>query len=644
MSEESAPEAASSRETKNIVLCSDGTGNRGGKGNETNVWRIYKAVDIHSTSPEQVAYYDDGVGTQDFRYLKALSGATGLGFSRNVRQMYKFLIHAYDTEKDNQIYLFGFSRGAFTVRAFAAFALTCGLMDPAGTDAELDRKIKELVRDYHNWWRKNSKLPKDEKKAFATSIKTTPLAEVEFIGVWDTVSAVGVPFEFGFSRLIRWLFMFYFSSRDLTKKVNGARQALALDDERKSFHPIMWDEKGENTAKEGEVIVPEREGLWSPRIKQVWFAGMHSNVGGGYPKQGLSYEALDWMLGELADHQKTHNRTLHFESGFQETVHKNANVFDKMYDSRSGVAAYYRYKPRDVGRFCKDNNIATAEVHESVFARIAQKGWGYQPGNLPTDIDLRNVPGPSNIANRANGRKAARAREISHASFWIRARSALYLCMVLLTLLVVTVMLDEMVPNAIAFLVCVVLVVAVISGTEWLAQRRVHARVPIYIVGVATVAALVWFVWSSVPSPEFEKYTFPALLLLITTSIGYRHVTKLQHLVGTTEERHYRRWESVFVCVIGWAVTIWLYATILYENQSVNAVGQGIADILQKVVGLVVSVLPEAAEKSVEMAIGSYPYWSLAALIAGLLIVVGMKICKKRAIRFFEASWDVVRD
>ncbi len=285
MSEESAPEAASLKETKNIVLCSDGTGNRGGKGNETNVWRIYNAVDIRCTNPEQVAYYDDGVGTQDFKYLKALSGATGLGFSRNVRQMYKFLIHAYDPEKNNQIYLFGFSRGAFTVRAFAAFALSCGLMDPADydTDAELDRKIKELVRDYHRWWRKNSKLPKDGKTEFATSIKTTPLAEVEFIGVWDTVSAVGVPFEFGFARLIRWLFMFYFSSRNLSKKVNGARQALALDDERKSFHPIVWDETGENTSsKEGEAADDERIELWSPRIKQVWFAGMHSNVGGGF--------------------------------------------------------------------------------------------------------------------------------------------------------------------------------------------------------------------------------------------------------------------------------------------------------------------------------------------------------------------------
>jgi hypothetical protein len=359
----------------------------------------------------------------------------------------------------------------------------------------------------------------------------------------------------------------------------------------------------------------------------------------------MSYEALGWMLEELADHEKTNSKTLRFQDSYQENVRKNSDVFDKMYDSRSGVAAYYRYKPRDVGRFCKDNNIAVADVHDSVFARIAQKGRGYHPGNLPTnDISLRSVPESSSIAGNANEKKAERARENSNASFWIRTRSALYLSMVLLTLLVVTVILDEIVPNAVAFLGCVLLVVVVIFVTEWLSQRWVHARVPIYLVGVAAAAGLVWYLWSEIPHFEFEKYTFPALILLITARIGYRQVTKPQHLVGTTEERHYRRWESAFVCLIGCVVTFWLYATILFQNQSDNTVGPGFVGILQKTVGLVVSVLPEAAEQSVETAIRNYPYWSLAALIAGLLIVLGMNLCKKKASRYFNAGWDVVRD
>ena len=108
--------------------------------------------------------------------------------------------------------------------------------------------------------------------------------------------------------------------------------------------------------------------------------------------------------------------------------------------------------------------------------------------------------------------------------------------MVLLTLLVVTVILDEMVTNAVAFLVCVVLVVVVISLTEWLAQQLVHARVPIYIVGLLTVAGLGWLVWTKLPLPVLEPFTFAVLLLVIIASIGYRHVMKLQHLAGTTEK------------------------------------------------------------------------------------------------------------
>ena len=182
---------------------------------------------------------------------------------------------------------------------------------------------------------------------------------------------------------------------------------------------------------------------------------------------------------------------------------------------------------------------------------------------------------------------------MTSSSFWIRARSAFYLSMVLLTLLLVTVILDQIVPNAIAFLVCIVVVVVVTFSTEWLAQRLVHARVPIYIVGIAALGALVWFAWSSVPLLEFEKFAFPALLLVIIAIIGYRQMTKLQHLVGTTEQRNYRRWESVAVCLLGSVLTVWLYAAILYTNPSVNALCQARTDIPCEVAGLVASALPD---------------------------------------------------
>ena len=112
---------------KNIVLCSDGTGNSAGKSRGTNVYRLFQAVDIHNSPNErkQVAFYDDGVGTDSFKPLKLLGGAFGFGLFRNVRELYKFLVQNY--EPGDSIFLFGFSRGAFTVRLLASMVCHCGL-------------------------------------------------------------------------------------------------------------------------------------------------------------------------------------------------------------------------------------------------------------------------------------------------------------------------------------------------------------------------------------------------------------------------------------------------------------------------------------------------------------------------------------
>ncbi len=118
---------------KNIVICSDGTGNRDIKGRGTNVFKLFEAVDTngHRLDPmlrPQVAFYDDGVGTSNFLPLKLAGGAFGYGLGRNVRQLYKELIRIYDP--GDRIYLFGFSRGAFTARTLAGFITTCGLLNP----------------------------------------------------------------------------------------------------------------------------------------------------------------------------------------------------------------------------------------------------------------------------------------------------------------------------------------------------------------------------------------------------------------------------------------------------------------------------------------------------------------------------------
>src|SRR5262249_22471107 len=118
---------------KNIVICSDGTGNTTIKGRGTNVFKLYEAIDInsyrlHSSVRPQIAFYDDGVGTENMRWLRIVTGATGLGLGRNIRRLYAELVRVY--EQGDNIYLFGFSRGAFTVRMLARMIDTCGILKP----------------------------------------------------------------------------------------------------------------------------------------------------------------------------------------------------------------------------------------------------------------------------------------------------------------------------------------------------------------------------------------------------------------------------------------------------------------------------------------------------------------------------------
>ena len=203
---------------KNIIICSDGTGNRGGKTHDTNVWRLYNGLDLNNNQQAQVRYYDDGVGTEDNKYLRAIGAGVGWGFTRNVKQAYKFLCLNYD--KDDRIYMFGFSRGAYTVRALAAFVVYAGVIEGALalSEGDLDREIDKRVKQYF----KNRK----DNQLKASGV------QIHFLGVWDTVGALGVPRDFPLREpLLKSFFKFYFKDHDLHKNVVHACQALALDDQ-----------------------------------------------------------------------------------------------------------------------------------------------------------------------------------------------------------------------------------------------------------------------------------------------------------------------------------------------------------------------------------------------------------------------------
>jgi uncharacterized protein (DUF2235 family) len=191
---------------KNIVICSDGTGNTAIKGRGTNVFKLYEAVDTngHRSDPSltpQMAIYDDGVGNEDFRPLKIFAGITGFGLARNIRLLYQSLVRVYDP--GDSIFLFGFSRGAFTVRALAGLISKCGVLDSSKltTTHALNRAVRHAYRvhrqDYRTslskWlgFKPNRKLI----ARFRTRYWRHEDVRIRFIGVWDTVDAVGVPWH-----------------------------------------------------------------------------------------------------------------------------------------------------------------------------------------------------------------------------------------------------------------------------------------------------------------------------------------------------------------------------------------------------------------------------------------------------------------
>ena len=356
---------------KNIVLCSDGTGNTAIKARGTNVFKLYEAVDIqdHKYNPTlkpQVAFYDDGVGTSPLAPVKLIGEAFGYGFAKNVRDLYTELVHVY--EPGDHIYLFGFSRGAYTVRALSGLIQCCGIVNIKSiSEASLKKHVKQCWKDFR---KKAFKRVSDSKRRSNQSTDASSTrcrepyeayeASIEFVGVWDTVGAIGTPFE-ELRDLLNWIYPMRFSELTPSSRIKRACHALSIDDDRRTFQPELWNEKG----------------ISATQVDQVWFAGVHSNVGGGYVKQGMSLVALDWMMAEAEQ------CGLRFITADRTYVRTHQDVHDALYDARAGLGVYYRWEPRDIVKLCRAHNIGNPKIHISVFERIAQGTGSYAPISLP---------------------------------------------------------------------------------------------------------------------------------------------------------------------------------------------------------------------------------------------------------------------
>jgi uncharacterized protein (DUF2235 family) len=244
--------------SKRIVFCADGTWDS--VQNDTNVYKLFKAIPISSG---QVAFYDDGVGSDGTPLERLTGGAFGDGLFQKIKDGYTKIAHVYG--QDDEIFIFGFSRGAYTARSLAGMIAICGL--PTG-DFD-DDLVNAAFQAYRN---------PDQRAAFDATYALFN-AQITMVGVWDTVGSLGIPALFG--RIDPILYGFLDTS--LHPDVLNAYQALAIDERRQEFPPTLWTPPSPPVA--GQVL------------EQVWFSGVHCDVGGGYPETGLSDITLSWMMG-----------------------------------------------------------------------------------------------------------------------------------------------------------------------------------------------------------------------------------------------------------------------------------------------------------------------------------------------------------
>ena len=329
---------------KNIVIFSDGTGREGGKGHSTNVYKVFNIV--LDRSPQQIAFYDSGLGT-GWRKFTGLAG--GRGFGRNLREGYEFIFDNY--QAGDRIFLFGFSRGAATVRSLSAFLHMFGI---------LPKSRRDLIGEAYKIYKDGDADKRKRRAAEFVARHRTMWTTVTFVGVWDTVAALGLPIK-GLDAVINWLpfWKHRFHNYELSRCVEHAYHALAIDDERKTYHPVLWDRLPDAREEDDARTV----------MQQVWFAGMHSDIGGGYAEAALSDIALEWMVQRAVEHGL---RIYHAEPA---TCRPDPNGV--MHDARQGL---HRLFPRKVRTWDKGYGPT---VHESVTLRTANRSNEDAPPYAP---------------------------------------------------------------------------------------------------------------------------------------------------------------------------------------------------------------------------------------------------------------------
>ncbi|GJM13429.1 MAG: hypothetical protein DHS20C12_18320 [Pseudohongiella sp.] len=336
----------------NIVICADGTWNRPEEDIEkdfpTNVLKLARSIEPSSGQLKQHVFYDWGLGSY---HNNMSAGATGRGIHKNILDGYRYIVQNYS--HGDKIFLFGFSRGAYTVRALSGLINNCGILKRPDAN-----RITEAWDIYKSANSKNHPSGVGARKFRADHCHRS--RRVHFVGVWDTVGALGIPFSL----------MGLFEGKDefydtkMGSNVSFARHALAIDEQRQDFQPTIWE---------------SRTGV---DLKQVWFAGVHADIGGSYPPDKdsnlIAADApLKWMLSEAE------------EQGLKLEPHIRSALSDgvaaKIHQSRNHV---YRFK-KALHRPLLDGDKPT-KIHPSVKDRYLADDK-YRPPQLKKLVEDQEI-------------------------------------------------------------------------------------------------------------------------------------------------------------------------------------------------------------------------------------------------------------
>ena len=364
---------------KRLAVFLDGTWNT--LNNNTNVWRLKS---LSAETEEQRVYYSQGVGTR--RGETARGGIAGYGIDNEIIDAYAWLIQNFDV--GDEIFIFGFSRGAYTARSLSGLISKCGVLKlgaPLSIEQLYDRyrlyratTIRALL---------GSELPKDASLEDQWLVKYSQATQIKFIGVWDTVGSLGLPVGSAEAKVHRFRFL----DTHLRLDNVNAFHALALDEHRKNFEPTFWTK----TVQHGETGAADRA---IDKVEQRWFVGAHANVGGGYPSDPLAQLPLKWLM------DKAKATGLVFRG---QVIVDTAQVVPPIMDSyREFAHGFYRFVSRPFYRPVgmppeRGTNATTSRINETIDGSVFKR-WrldkNYRPPNIVewakrTSIDPASLNG-----------------------------------------------------------------------------------------------------------------------------------------------------------------------------------------------------------------------------------------------------------